>query len=50
MASAIACGLAQGYQMQAAVLRAHEYVQAAIANAPGLGHGHGPLGHGIAME
>ena len=45
LATAIACGLAQGRAMPDAVSRAHAYVQAAIHNAPGLGSGHGPLGH-----
>jgi hypothetical protein len=27
------------------VLRARDYVRAAIASAPGLGGGHGPLNH-----
>jgi hydroxymethylpyrimidine/phosphomethylpyrimidine kinase len=44
-ASAIATGLAQGMALAPAVTRAHGYVQAAIAAAPGLGQGHGPLGH-----
>lgn len=44
-ASAIATGLAQQLPLVDAVSRAHEYVQAAIARAPGFGHGHGPLGH-----
>lgn len=44
-ASAIATGLAQRLPLAAAVTRAHAYVQAAIARAPGFGHGHGPLGH-----
>ena len=44
-ASAIATGLAQGLGLVDAVRRAHGYVQAAIAAAPGLGQGHGPLGH-----
>jgi len=46
LASAIACGLAQGMGVSAAVARARAYVQEAIRRAPGLGHGHGPLGHG----
>ena len=45
MASAIATGLGQGLSLVDAVARAHEYVQQAIARAPGFGHGHGPLGH-----
>lgn len=44
-ASAIATGLAQRLTLETAVHRAHAYVQAAIAHAPGLGKGHGPLGH-----
>lgn len=45
LASAIACGLAQGLDLPAAVGRAHAYVQQAIQRAPGYGHGHGPLDH-----
>ncbi len=45
LASAIAAGLAQGLALPDAVARAHAYVQRAIAAAPGLGAGHGPLGH-----
>lgn len=45
LASAIACGIAQGLGLKAAVARARDYVAAAIRNAPGLGAGHGPLGH-----
>ncbi|OYW13692.1 MAG: bifunctional hydroxymethylpyrimidine kinase/phosphomethylpyrimidine kinase [Rhodospirillales bacterium 12-54-5] len=44
-ASAIATGIAQKLSLQDAVRRAHGYVQEAIARAPGLGSGHGPLGH-----
>jgi hydroxymethylpyrimidine/phosphomethylpyrimidine kinase len=46
LATAIACGLAQGRSLRDAVARAHTYVQNAIRTAPGLGHGHGPLNHG----
>ena len=45
LASAIAAGLAQGLAVEAAVDRARAYVQRAIASAPGLGRGHGPLNH-----
>jgi hydroxymethylpyrimidine/phosphomethylpyrimidine kinase len=45
LASAIAAGLAQGLNVEAAVDRARAYVQRAIASAPGLGRGHGPLDH-----
>jgi hydroxymethylpyrimidine/phosphomethylpyrimidine kinase len=45
LASAIAAGLAQGLGVGDAVDRARAYVQRAIASAPGLGRGHGPLDH-----
>ena len=45
LASAIACGLAQGLSITAAVARARAYVFAAIRSAPGYGQGHGPLNH-----
>jgi hydroxymethylpyrimidine/phosphomethylpyrimidine kinase len=46
LASACATGLAQGLSLEAAVARAWAYVQEAIARAPGLGAGQGPLDHG----
>jgi len=46
LASAIACGLAQGLTTNVAVARARRYVYEAIRTAPGLGQGHGPLNHG----
>jgi hydroxymethylpyrimidine/phosphomethylpyrimidine kinase len=45
LASAIAAGLAQGRDIESAIERARDYVQRAIASAPGLGRGHGPLDH-----
>jgi hydroxymethylpyrimidine/phosphomethylpyrimidine kinase len=45
LASAIAASLAQGLAIESAVARARDYVQGAIASAPGLGRGHGPLDH-----
>jgi hydroxymethylpyrimidine/phosphomethylpyrimidine kinase len=50
LASAIACGIAQGMPLRAAVIRARDYVRAAMLAAPGFGHGHGPLGHGVTMD
>ena len=47
LASAIAVGLARGLAVEEAAGRAHDYVQRAIAEAPGFGHGHGPLGPGL---
>ncbi|WP_372786870.1 bifunctional hydroxymethylpyrimidine kinase/phosphomethylpyrimidine kinase [Phenylobacterium sp.] len=46
LASACAVGLAQGLPLTEAVARAWAYAQEAIARAPGLGRGHGPLDHG----
>ena len=43
-ASAIAARLALGDDLVSAVRAAKAYVHRAIAAAPGLGHGHGPLG------
>ena len=45
LASAIAVGLAQGLAPLPAIRRARDYLIAALRNAPGLGRGHGPLGH-----
>jgi len=45
LASAIAVGLAQGMAALPAIRRARAYLAEAIRQAPGLGHGHGPLGH-----
>jgi hydroxymethylpyrimidine/phosphomethylpyrimidine kinase len=50
LASAIAAGLAQGMSLNDSVARARNYVMQAIQNAPGLGKGHGPLGHGFCVE
>lgn len=49
LASAIACGIAQGMETQVAVARARDYVLEAIRTAPGYGHGHGPLNHAHTM-
>ncbi len=50
LASALACGIAQGMALRDAVVRARAYVRAAILAAPGFGAGHGPLGHGVTMD
>jgi hydroxymethylpyrimidine/phosphomethylpyrimidine kinase len=44
-ASAIAAGLALGHSLPEAAARAQQYVAGAIAHAPGIGHGRGPLNH-----
>ena len=46
LASAIATGLGQGLALPVAVGRARRYLQEALARAPGLGHGQGPVDHG----
>ncbi|TPE65038.1 bifunctional hydroxymethylpyrimidine kinase/phosphomethylpyrimidine kinase [Sandaracinobacter neustonicus] len=45
LASAIACGLAAGLPLADAVERARRFVVTALHEAPGLGRGHGPMGH-----
>lgn len=50
LASACAAGLAQGMTLVDAVRRAHAFVQAAIAAAPGYGGGHGPLNHAVTVD
>jgi hydroxymethylpyrimidine/phosphomethylpyrimidine kinase len=44
-ASAVAAGLALGGELPDAAARAQQYVAGAIAHAPGIGHGRGPLDH-----
>jgi hydroxymethylpyrimidine/phosphomethylpyrimidine kinase len=45
LSAAIAAGLARGDALEAAIERAVRYVGRAIAAAPGLGKGHGPINH-----
>ena len=47
LASAIATGLGTGLFITEAIARARAYVRAAIVAAPGLGTGHGPMGHAL---
>ena len=47
LASAIATGLAQKLSLKDSVDRAIAFIHAAIAGAPKLGQGHGPIAHGI---
>ena len=49
-ASAVAAGLAQGLSLRDSVMRARAYVRAAIASAPELGGGHGPLNHAVTAD
>jgi hydroxymethylpyrimidine/phosphomethylpyrimidine kinase len=41
----VAAGLALGRELPDAAARAQQYVAGAIAHAPGIGHGRGPLDH-----
>ncbi len=45
LSSAIAANLALGLDDRAALARARDYLDGAIRHAPGIGRGHGPLGH-----
>ncbi|WP_034161017.1 bifunctional hydroxymethylpyrimidine kinase/phosphomethylpyrimidine kinase [Sphingomonas sp. ERG5] len=45
LASAIATFLAEGHPLETAVDRARRFVRLALRDAPGLGRGHGPMGH-----
>jgi hydroxymethylpyrimidine/phosphomethylpyrimidine kinase len=47
LASAIATGMGAGMTLVDATNRAIAFVRAAIANAPGLGKGQGPMGHSL---
>lgn len=47
LSAAITAGLARGDSLRDAVATALEYLHRAIAAAPGLGGGHGPVHHGV---
>ncbi|WP_294391971.1 bifunctional hydroxymethylpyrimidine kinase/phosphomethylpyrimidine kinase [uncultured Sphingomonas sp.] len=47
LSSAIATGLAASLSLADAFAQARAYVRAALFAAPGLGRGHGPMGHGL---
>ena len=49
LASGVATGLARGLPLEDAIDRAIAFVRAALANAPGLGAGHGPMGHALGV-
>jgi hydroxymethylpyrimidine/phosphomethylpyrimidine kinase len=50
LASALATGLGQGMQLVPAIARARLFVRLALLDAPGLGQGHGPMGHQSVRE
>jgi hydroxymethylpyrimidine/phosphomethylpyrimidine kinase len=43
--AAITAFLARGISVKEAIVGAKHYITGAISHAPGLGHGHGPVGH-----
>jgi hydroxymethylpyrimidine/phosphomethylpyrimidine kinase len=43
--AAIAAFMARNMSVEEAVISAKHYITGAISHAPGLGHGHGPVGH-----
>jgi hydroxymethylpyrimidine/phosphomethylpyrimidine kinase len=47
LSAAVTAGLALGRSLESAVADALDFVQRAIAAAPGLGAGHGPLNHTV---
>jgi hydroxymethylpyrimidine/phosphomethylpyrimidine kinase len=47
LASAIACLLGQKVELVDAIAQARQFVRFALLEAPGLGSGHGPMGHGL---
>jgi hydroxymethylpyrimidine/phosphomethylpyrimidine kinase len=50
LATAIATGLGQGMELIPAIERARVFVRLALHDAPGLGQGHGPMGHQAVRE
>ncbi len=48
--AAITAGLAAGLDLPYAVAEARDYLSRALASAPGLGHGHGPLNHFSSLQ
>jgi hydroxymethylpyrimidine/phosphomethylpyrimidine kinase len=50
LASAIATGLGQSMALIPAIERARMFVRLALHDAPGLGQGHGPMGHDMVRE
>jgi hydroxymethylpyrimidine/phosphomethylpyrimidine kinase len=47
LSAALTAGLADGFSLEQATADALDFVHRAIAAAPGLGHGHGPLNHSV---
>jgi hydroxymethylpyrimidine/phosphomethylpyrimidine kinase len=50
LSAGITAGLAHGWSLRTAVEKALAFVDAAIADAPNLGAGHGPLNHFVKVN
>ncbi|MBA3895165.1 MAG: bifunctional hydroxymethylpyrimidine kinase/phosphomethylpyrimidine kinase, partial [Gemmatimonadales bacterium] len=50
LSAAVTAGLALGHDLESAVDDALDYVARAIAAAPALGGGYGPLDHTVAVR
>lgn len=50
LATAVATGLGQGMELVSAIERARLFVRLALHDSPGLGQGHGPMGHQSVRE
>lgn len=50
LSAAITAGLAHGRDLRTSVTLALQFVERAIREAPGLGHGHGPLNHFVKVS
>jgi hydroxymethylpyrimidine kinase/phosphomethylpyrimidine kinase len=50
LAAAIAACMARGMNLEDAVGTAKRYVADAIRHAPGIGHGHGPIGKTVTSD
>jgi hydroxymethylpyrimidine/phosphomethylpyrimidine kinase len=49
LASGIAAGLGAGLGLEPAIARAIRFVRRALIAAPGIGQGHGPMGHSLGL-
>lgn len=50
LSAAVTAGLALGHSLEASVEDALDFVGRAIADAPGLGQGHGPVNHNVQVR
>jgi hydroxymethylpyrimidine/phosphomethylpyrimidine kinase len=50
LSAAVTAGLARGRDLRTSVSQALRFVERAIREAPGLGHGHGPLNHFVTVS